>query len=130
MGCLKHFSLFYISGQKEAMQIQIQNLESKVQLLTRSNQMMEGEMSTMKVQIEIREKTLKDVEGELQLANSRLELNKSDDRKQQKNDKLTLQVYIYRKHDSEITNRMTIRKNPNRNNKSSTSFGRLQYYIQ
>jgi DNA-binding transcriptional regulator of glucitol operon len=86
--------LFYISGQKEAMQIQIQNLESKVQLLTRSNQMMEGEMSTLKVQIESREKTLKDVEGELQLANSRLELNKSDDRKQQKNDKLTLQVYI------------------------------------
>ena len=88
--------------------------------------MMEGEMSTLKVQIESREKTLKDVEGELQLANSKLELNKSDDRKQQKNDKLTLQVYIYRKHDSE----MTIRKNPNRNNKSFTSFGRLQYYIQ
>jgi hypothetical protein len=25
---------------------------------------------------------------------------------------------------------LRIRKNPNRNNKSSTSFGRLQYYIQ
>ena len=130
IGCLKQFSLFYISGQKEAMQIQIQNLESKVQLLMRSNQVMEGEMSTLKVQIESRENTLKDTESELQLANSKLELSKSDDRKQQKIDKLNLQVDTYRKHDSEISNRMTIRRNPNRNNKSSTSFERHQYYIQ
>ena len=79
-------------GEKESLQIQIQNLEGKVQSLVRSNQVLEGEVTTLKVQMEAREKALKEVESELELANSKFDLDQSDGRKQQKVDKLTAQV--------------------------------------
>ncbi|VDI33765.1 golgin subfamily B member 1 [Mytilus galloprovincialis] len=72
--------------------LKIQELESKVQSLTRSNQMSEGEITTLKVQMEAREKTLRDVESELELANSKMDLDNGEERKQQKIDKLTAQV--------------------------------------
>lgn len=91
-----YFSQYFVIdlGEKESLNIQVQSLESKVQALSRSNQVMEGEISTLKTQMEAREKALKDVESELELANSQLELDKGDDRKQQKMDKLVAQVSI------------------------------------
>ncbi|CAG2235761.1 unnamed protein product [Mytilus edulis] len=85
-------SLHGTNSEKQSQLVQIQELEGKVQSLTRSNQMSEGEITTLKVQMEAREKTLRDVESELELANSKMDLDNGEERKQQKIDKLTAQV--------------------------------------
>lgn len=76
----------------EALQMELTNLESKVAQLTRTNKLLETELSTLRVQLDAREQALKDVESDLELAYGRLRGDDSDDRKQQKIDQLTLEV--------------------------------------
>lgn len=53
---------------------------------------MEGEMSTLRAQLEARNKALEDTQNDLDLAYNRLASEESSDWKQQKIDKLSSQV--------------------------------------
>ena len=55
---------------------------------------MEGELSTARVQLEARNKALEDAQSELELAYKQIQENEDEDRKQQKIDKLTAQVFL------------------------------------
>ncbi|XP_053406240.1 uncharacterized protein LOC123523252 isoform X2 [Mercenaria mercenaria] len=76
----------------EALQAEVTNLESKVSQLTRASQLMEAEQKTIHVQLDARDQALKDVQTELDLAYSRLKGDDTEDRKQEKIDKLSAQV--------------------------------------
>ena len=62
--------------------------------LQRSNQLLEGEVATMKVQLAAKDKALEDAHSEIHLANSRLDNTEATDRKQQKIDNMTTEVLI------------------------------------
>ncbi|KAL4227673.1 hypothetical protein ACF0H5_013109 [Mactra antiquata] len=102
-------------GQKgksfDALYAENTSLESKISQLTRDNQLRDGELNTLKIQLEARDKSLKDVQNELDLAYKRLQGDDSDDRKQEKIDKLSTEVnslQIELRHISERCTHITL----------------------
>ncbi|XP_060068829.1 myosin-7-like [Ylistrum balloti] len=87
------------NGRIEALQAQTKDLESQVQQVTRNNHLLNGELSTLRIQLEARDKALEDAQSELDLARSHLTGDGYEDRKQDKIDKLSLQI---NEHQAEI----------------------------
>ena len=83
---------FTDSGHTEALQVKVTSLEGKVSQLTRQTQLLEEALETSKAQLEARSVALQDAQNELDLAYRRLQGDGSEDRKQQKIDKLNAQV--------------------------------------
>ena len=82
------------SSSFEALQVEVASLHSKVTQLTRQNKLLEGELSTVRVQLEARTKALEDVHGELEQAQRQLKGDGAEDRRQEKIEILTAQVGI------------------------------------
>ncbi|XP_052769316.1 plectin-like isoform X2 [Mya arenaria] len=80
------------AGGKDSETSDAEMLRSEVLRLTRANKLMEGELSTLRIQLNAREIALKDVESELSMVYGRLKGEDSDDRKQQRIDKLSAEV--------------------------------------
>ncbi|XP_061171974.1 uncharacterized protein LOC133181501 [Saccostrea echinata] len=76
-------------SQIDALNIEITNLENKIHHLQTNNQVLEGELKTLRVQLEAKEKALEDVQTEADLAHSRLNNTDAIERRQQKIEKLT-----------------------------------------
>ncbi|XP_052225855.1 uncharacterized protein LOC127841237 isoform X2 [Dreissena polymorpha] len=99
------------AGGVEGLHAHVSSLEGKVAQLTRTNQLLEGELTTLRVQLDARDKQLQDVQRDLDLAYKRLGGDDSEDRKQQKIDKLTAQMkesqveleILEEKHNSTMT---------------------------
>ena len=83
---------FTDSSHTEALQVKVTSLEGKVSQLTRQTALLEGALDTSKAQLEARSVALQDAQNELDLAYRRLQGDGSEDRKQQKIDKLNAQV--------------------------------------
>ncbi|XP_056021651.1 uncharacterized protein LOC125650483 [Ostrea edulis] len=79
-------------SQIEALNIEIKNLENKTHHLKTSNQILEGEVNTLRVQLEAKEKALEDAQTEAHLATSRLGNTEAIERRQQRIDKLTAEI--------------------------------------
>ena len=62
--------------------------------LTRQNKLLDGELGTVRVQLEARTKALEDVQGQLDQALRRLAGGGDEDRKQEKIEILTAQVGV------------------------------------
>ncbi|XP_062572417.1 uncharacterized protein LOC134234369 [Saccostrea cucullata] len=76
-------------SQIDALNIEITNLENKIHHLQTNNQVLEGELKTLRVQLEAKEKALEDAQTEADLAHSRLNNTDAIERRQQRIDKLT-----------------------------------------
>jgi regulator of replication initiation timing len=84
--------MFNFIGQIEALNMEIKNLENKTHHLMTSNQILEGEVQTLRVQLEAKEKALEEAKAEAHLAISRLDNTEAIDRRQQRIDKLSTEV--------------------------------------
>lgn len=87
------------NGRVEALQAQVKDLEGQIQQMTRKNCLLEGELATLQIQLEARDKALEDAQSELDIAHSHLTGDGGEDRKQEKIDKLVSQI---NDHQSEI----------------------------
>ncbi|XP_021365614.1 uncharacterized protein LOC110458296 isoform X2 [Mizuhopecten yessoensis] len=87
------------NSRVEALQVQVKDLENQIQQMTRTTRLLEGELSTLRIQLEARDKALEDTKSELDIAHLHLSGDGGEDRKQEKIDKLTAQI---NGHQSEI----------------------------
>ena len=77
-----------------ALQAEVVSLHSKVTQLTEQNNLLDGEQSTVRENLEARTKALEDVQGELEKARRQLKGGGDEDRRQEKIEILSAQVGI------------------------------------
>lgn len=76
------------NNNTDALHLEIKNLENQLHHLQTRNQVLEGEMNTLRVQLEGREKALEEAQSEADLANRRLDNTDTVQRKQDRIDQL------------------------------------------
>nr|XP_034323207.1 golgin subfamily B member 1 isoform X4 [Crassostrea gigas] len=76
------------NNNTDALHLEIKNLENQLHRLQTRNQVLEGEVHTLRVQLEGREKALEEAQSEADLANRRLDNTDTVQRKQDRIDQL------------------------------------------
>lgn len=84
--------LFTLVDNTDALHLEIKNLENQLHHLQTRNQVLEGEVHTLRVQLEGREKALEEAQSEADLANRRLDNTDTVQRKQDRIDQLLAEV--------------------------------------
>lgn len=84
--------LFPLVDNTDALHLEIKNLENQLHRLQTRNQVLEGEVHTLMVQLEGREKALEEAQSEADLANRRLDNTDTVQRKQDRIDQLLAEV--------------------------------------
>ncbi|XP_078313538.1 uncharacterized protein LOC111129499 isoform X2 [Crassostrea virginica] len=79
-------------SQMDDLKVKLKNLENELHHLQTRNQVLDGEMQTLRVQLEAKEKALEDALTEADLASSRLNNTDAMDRKQERIQKLQYEI--------------------------------------
>ena len=95
-------TLIFFIGQMDDLKVKLKNLENELHHLQTRNQVLDGEVQTLRVQLEAKEKALEDALTEADLASSRLNNTDAMDRKQERIQKLQYEVSVTRGEDQRV----------------------------